>query len=57
MLVTFGDVYRKPCEPQPDPRDRGRQFGPLGARVKRIVTVSVDTMRTIRGLAELREAD
>ena len=57
MLATFGDVYQKPCEHQPDPRERGRQFGALVARVKRIVTVSVDTMRTIRRLAELREAD
>ncbi|MYG20553.1 MAG: DEAD/DEAH box helicase [Gemmatimonadales bacterium] len=35
MPATFGDVYQKLCERYPDPRERGRQFEPLVARVLR----------------------
>ena len=33
MPATFGDVYERLCERWPDPRERGREFEPLVARV------------------------
>ncbi|MDE0614538.1 MAG: DEAD/DEAH box helicase family protein [bacterium] len=52
MPATFGDVYQKLCERYPDPRERGRQFEPLVAKVLRTDRQYADRYAEVWGWSE-----